>query len=211
MIEKYKNDKKYRNKVQLIGYGIFLIIAIIFASAGRGASSLDEIMNNYTSDNISNYSVDYVISLFDKYTYNYNVNINEKSYVFSGEYNDNILTINKVDDDNTIRYEYKNNNYYLVDTNEIVNENIYNPVDSKYFDIDLINQYLSKAKYEDNIYKVYLKDIILGNTSEEYITISYTSNLNEININVDYTKLLNNFNNDIKKYLVTMKYNKIID
>lgn len=210
MIEKYKEDKNYRNKIKLIGYGIFIIIAIIFAMNGNNTFSKENIMDNSTSIILDDNDTK-KINLFDNYTYNINVSINDNNYIFSGKYNNNVLTILKEEGDNVIEYQYRDNNYYLVDTNEIVNEDIYNPVDSKYLDINLINQYLNISKYEDNEYKVYLKDIILGNQSNDYITINYTNNLNEINIIVDYTKLLKYFNNNVEKYIITMKYNKIID
>ena len=213
MNDNYNENKKNRNKIEMIGYGIFLIIVLIIDFASRGNSTeLNDIMDNYNSSySENNTNEKNVISLFDKYTYSIEATINDKNYIFNGKYDNDILTINKVDGDNTIKYEYKNNYYYLVDTNEMVSENIYSPLDSKYLNIDLINQYLNVSKYEDNQYRVYLKDIVLGNTSDEYITISYTSNLNEINISVNYTNLFKNFNNDIEKYLVVMKYNKVID
>ncbi len=213
MNDNYNENKKNRNKIEMIGYGIFLIIVLIIVFASRGNSTeLNDIMDNYNSSySKNNTNEKNVISLFDKYTYSIEATINDKNYIFNGKYDNDILTINKVDGDNTIKYEYKNNYYYLVDTNEMVSENIYSPLDSKYLNIDLINQYLNVSKYEDNQYRVYLKDIVLGNTSDEYITISYTSNLNEINISVNYTNLFKNFNNDIEKYLVVMKYNKVID
>lgn len=207
MIEKLKEDKKYRAKIELIGYGIFILIAIMFAISGRNNANTNSSNNNYNDIIENTNTTTNVINLFDKYSYSTKVEINENIYEFNGEYSNNILIINK----DNIKYAYKDNNYYMVDTNEIVNEDIYAPVESKYLSIDLINKYIKISKYMDNEYRVYLKDIIIGNDSDNYITIVYSSNLNEININIDYTNLLKCFDNTINKYLVIMKYTKVID
>ena len=133
MYDNYNENKKNRNKIEMIGYGIFLIIVLIIVFASRGNSTeLNDIMDNYNSSySKNNTNEKNVISLFDKYTYSIEATINDKNYIFNGKYDNDILTINKVDGDNTIKYEYKNNYYYLVDTNEMVSENIYSPLDSK--------------------------------------------------------------------------------
>ena len=77
-------------------------------------------------------------------------------------------------------------------------DEVYNIIDYNYLNLDIINQYLSKSKIENKKNIVYLKDIILGNTSEEYITISIDDNI----VNVDYTALMNNFNKSVEKNIV---------
>ena len=57
---------------------------------------------------------------------------------------------------------------------------------------------MSKSKIENKKNIVFLKDIIFGNTSEEYITISIDDNI----VNVDYTALMNNFNKSVEKNIV---------
>ena len=83
---------------------------------------------------------------------------------------------------------YKNNNdkYILTNINKV-----YDIIDYEYLDIDNINNYLNNATLENDIYKVYLKDIILNNTSNKYITIKLLDN----SVEIDYTYLLNILNN----------------
>lgn len=207
-------DKKYRAKINLIGYGIFVVIVIIYAVLGN-RDNIQSMMNEYKDinplqedTNVSdNNSLN--IILFDKYAYDIVVKINDIDYNYSGEYKNNVLTINK---DNVEEYIYKDNNYYIKDSNELIEKNkIYDVVVDEFIDINIINEYLRKATYDGNNYCVYLKDIILGNNGNKYIVINYSNNLNEIKIEIDYTNLFSYFNKDIEKYMVLMKYNKIID
>ena len=79
-------------------------------------------------------------------------------------------------------------------------------LDDNYINLESINSYLEKAKSSNNNqYLVYLKDIILGNDSEEYFTIL----INDDKINIDYTPLIKQFNHDIKKYKVNIQINEI--
>ena len=67
------------------------------------------------------------------------------------------------------------------------------------------NVYLSKSIKQDNQYIVYLKDIILGDNTDDYIIIEKNDN----KINIDYTTLINNFNKNINKCLVNIKIEEI--
>ena len=69
------------------------------------------------------------------------------------------------------------------------------------FDINSINEYLNKGIKENNNYKIYLKDIILAEKGDKYITITTDNN----QIYADYTSLLQVFNNQIVKYTVNIK------
>ena len=53
--------------------------------------------------------------------------------------------------------------------------------------------------------ELYLKDIILGQDTNEYFTISVDEN----KISIDYTPLMKQFNPDIKKYKVNIQINEI--
>ena len=80
-------------------------------------------------------------------------------------------------------------------------DNIYDIVCPNCFDINSINEYLNKGIKENNNYKIYLKDIILAEKGDEYITITTDNN----QIYADYTSLLQVFNNQIVKYTVNIK------
>ena len=88
-------------------------------------------------------------------------------------------------------------NYKILTTKDI----IYDIVCPNCFDINSINEYLNKGIKENNNYKIYLKDIILAEKGDEYITITTDNN----QIYADYTSLLQVFNNQIVKYTVNIK------
>ena len=112
----------------------------------------------------------------------------------------------KVDDKKT-NYVYQNNNYYIEDTMKIDNyiittkDEVYDIINYNYINLSTINEYLKKATKNDNQYLVYLKDIILGNDSDDYIVID----INENNIFIDYTVLMKEFNNNLNKYQVIIE------
>ena len=108
--------------------------------------------------------------------------------------NNNELLITKTNNDIVTNYKYISNKYYVENNDKYILTNInkvYDIIDYEYLDIDNINNYLNNATLENDIYKVYLKDIILNNTSDKYITIKLLDN----SVEIDYTYLLNILNN----------------
>ena len=104
-------------------------------------------------------------------------------------------------------YIYKNGNYYIEDTKQANNyivttqEEVYDVVNYNYINMDTINEYLKKATKNNNQYLVYLKNVILGNDSENYFVID----IKDTNIYIDYTALMKEFNSNIKKYKVSIE------
>ena len=80
-------------------------------------------------------------------------------------------------------------------------DEVYDIVNYNYLNLETINEYLSKATANNNQYLVYLKDIILGNDSEDYFVIL----INDKTIDIDYTPLMKQFNSKINNYKVTIK------
>ena len=103
------------------------------------------------------------------------------------------------------KYIYKDNTYYIQDENNnyiITNKDeVYDIINYNYINFDTINEYLRKAEKNNNQYLVYLKDIVLGNNSENYFVID----INEKNMYIDYTALMKEFNSSIKKYKVSIE------
>lgn len=180
-IEKWKKDNKFKAKVQICLYSVFIVLVAIYAAAGSKEINEKPIKNTYK--------------------YQMNININDKIYNYDGAKNENEIIINKTIDDISTKYVYKDNKYYKNENNVYVlveEKEIYEAIDFSYLSIDTIDKYLKISTPIDNYYIVYLYDIILGNNSEEYITIEYKEGYYK----VDYTNLIKLFKSDIEKAIV---------
>ena len=194
-------DKKYQAKIKLSGYSIFVVIAIIMILVGGASNNKNTIIDNGLEDNktikdntdtkdnkLFTISYPYIIEL------NYNIDNTKNNITYKYSNNNNELLITKTNNDTVTNYKYISNKYYIENNDNYILTNInkvYDIIDYEYLDIDNINNYLNNATLENNIYKVYLKDIILNNTSDKYITIKLLDN----NVEIDYTYLLNTLNN----------------
>lgn len=194
-------DKKYQAKIKLSGYSIFVVIAIIMILVGGASNNKNTIIDNGLEDNktikdntdtkdnkLFTISYPYIIEL------NYNIDNTKNKITYKYSNNNNELLITKTNNDTVTNYKYISNKYYIENNDNYILTNInkvYDIIDYEYLDIDNINNYLNNATLENNIYKVYLKDIILNNTSDKYITIKLLDN----SVEIDYTYLLNTLNN----------------
>lgn len=205
-IKKWNSDKKFKAAIKLLLYFLFFIVVAIYAVlSNKNASQIDtekniennEIINNQQQQNS-------IINLGDNYKYTATITINDEQikYVYSKE--QDLLNIKKIRNLIETNYIIENNNYYIKENdNKILTtkDNIYDIVCPNCFDINSINEYLNKGIKENNNYKIYLKDIILAEKGDEYITITTDNN----QIYADYTSLLQIFNNQIVKYTVNIK------
>lgn len=205
-IKKWNSDKKFKAVIKLLLYFLFFIVVAIYAVlSNKNASQIDtekniennEIINNQQQQNS-------IINIGDNYKYTATITINDEQikYVYSKE--QDLLNIKKIRNLIETNYIIENNNYYIKENdNKILTtkDNIYDIVCPNCFDINSINEYLNKGIKENNNYKIYLKDIILAEKGDEYITITTDNN----QIYADYTSLLQVFNNQIVKYTVNIK------
>ena len=201
-LEKWKSDKRYRAKIKLLAYTIFIIIIFIYALtldiSPRNYEDISDINNNSINKTAD------IIKIPEQYEYIIKIKIDDKEYKYSGIQTTEKRTIKKEIDDKVTNYIYQNNQYYLEDSINIDNyvttakEEVYDIVNYNYINLTTINEYLKKATKDNNQYLVYLKDIILGNESDRYFVID----INDKNIFVDYTVLMKEFNNNIKTYTV---------
>ena len=194
-------DKKYQAKIKLSGYSIFVVIAIIMILVEGASNNKNTVIDNELEDNKTIkdntdtkdnklFTIDYpyIIEL------NYNIDNTKNNITYKYSNNNNELLITKTNNDTVTNYKYISNKYYIENNDNYILTNInkvYDIIDYEYLDIDNINNYLNNATLENGIYKVYLKDIILNNTSDKYITIKLLDN----NVEIDYTYLLNTLNN----------------
>ena len=194
-------DKRYQAKIKLSGYSIFVVIAIIMILVEGATNNKNTIIDNGLEDNktikdntdtkdnkLFTINYPYIIEL------NYNIDNTKNNITYNYSNNNNELLITKTNNDIVTNYKYISNKYYVENNDKYILTNInkvYDIIDYEYLDIDNINNYLNNATLENDIYKVYLKDIILNNTSDKYITIKLLDN----NVEIDYTYLLNTLNN----------------
>ena len=194
-------DKRYQAKIKLSGYSIFVVIAIIMILVEGATNNKNTIIDNGLEDNktikdntdtkdnkLFTINYPYIIEL------NYNIDNTKNNITYKYSNNNNELLITKTNNDIVTNYKYISNKYYVENNDNYILTNInkvYDIIDYEYLDIDNINNYLNNATLENDIYRVYLKDIILNNTSDKYITIKLLDN----NVEIDYTYLLNTLNN----------------
>lgn len=205
-IKKWNSDKKFKAVIKLLLYFLFFIVVAIYAVlSNKNASQIDTEKNIENNEIINNQQQkNSIINIGDNYKYTATITINDEQikYVYSKE--QGLLNIKKIRNLIETNYIIENNNYYIKENdNKILTtkDNIYDIVCPNCFDINSINEYLNKGIKENNNYKIYLKDIILAEKGDKYITITTDNN----QIYADYTSLLQVFNNQIVKYTVNIK------
>lgn len=210
-------DKKYQAKVKLSGYGIFVLIVVLMLSVGGGNVPEDNYNNleDNPSNNVTeeeNKKIEFNKPDVNNYTYETTISTKKddiiKEYYYHGKVLDAYEEVVKEVEKNFNTYRIKDNKYYLYNNDKYVlttEKEVYDILDYNYLNIDNINNYLSLSKVVDNKYQVYLKDIILDNTSEDYITI----NMENMKLNIDYTNLINVLENEeYDSYIVEIEYIK---
>lgn len=206
-MERWNNEPKFKTKVQLSLYTLFVVVVSIFAISNRPTELPENIIEQDTNNNVTE-AENNEIEIPLKYNYITNITINNDNYKYSGMKDNQTETITKQVNGTITNYKLEDNNYYKEYENDYIlttKEEIYDVVDETYIKLDTINQYLSKSTKENDNYIIYLKDIILGNTSEDYITI--TKEINKVK--VDYTKLLQNFDKNIESYIIEIEIEEI--
>ena len=201
---KWKNDNKYRTKIKLIAYVIFVVVVSIYAislnkNSNEKINNTTNIKNDVIKNNNSN-----TINILEKYSYKININIDNNIYSYNGRIDQNEEYITKETNNEITNYRYFNNEYYvLIDNNYelTTKEEVYDIVNYNYINLNNINKYLSKAEKEGNRYRVYVKDIILDSLSDDYFVITINNN----SINIDYTNLYKQYNSQIEKYIVDIQ------
>lgn len=172
--ERYKTDSKYKAKVQLIGYGIFILFLIVYlniASAGSRGTKLSNTTNknkdvktskeektleNQTDKELgqwlkeigTNYEYDVVASSKTK-----NDNGEEQTFQthYWGKTYQNKMIINKEENNTTTYFLKEDNNYYL---NELENytlskkTEVYSEIDEDIIEFDNLNLLLKNSSLD---------------------------------------------------------------
>ena len=222
--EKMK-DKRYSAKVQLIGYGIFIILVLIYTSIStRKYNNPSNNTNNKNNDNGPVEKIEdkkLLDAIKDNYHYEVNLSITEeetKDYIFTGDRYNDIVSINY---NNNIFYSKDNEYYVKQEDNYVITDKktVYGDIDNNYLELNNIINYIKKSKLDrtteyssgeiDSVYYLYLKDIIPNYMEEDYIEITVNEKEDILSINIDYSNFMNYKDKKIKKYIVNAKYNNI--
>ena len=200
--ERFK-DKREKAKIELMFYGVFFVGVIIFARV-LGSTSTNVQNNNDNTLNSFVYLID------DNYEYDIVLNMNDNVYYYYGKVLGNNSTINLKGDNMTKSYYLMNNKYYILENNNYILtdiDDVYPYIDYRYLNIKNIKEYLSVSTKENGTYIVQLKDILLNNQTEEYITIAVEEG--DKNIVIDYTNLFKFTDESVNKLVVNITYNNI--
>lgn len=205
--DNWNSNPRYRAGVKLAVSSVLVLFVSIFVIVNARNQNLNNLntlpQNNINEEAESKDSIS--ISLPKDYTYKFSVSLNDENYMIEGSYENNINTFSKTKDDVVTNYVFQDEKYYKVENGintEVLEKEIYGELSADYFSIEKINKYLEVASLTDEGYKVYLKDIIFDNKSDEYILLVKEEN----KISVDYTSLLNTFNNSISKFSIIFEY-----
>ena len=204
-IEKWNSDSRFKTKIKLSLYTLFVVLVAIFAISSKNDISENQFEEEYNQNKQEqNKNINNIIEIPNKYNYKISININEKYYQYTGTKENQKESITKEAEGVITNYINENNNYYKEYEDSYIlttKEDVYDIVNYNYLKLETINEYLSKSVKRENEYLVYLKDIILGNGSEDYIIITKEDNI----INVDYTELMKNFDKTIENYSIKIE------
>lgn len=200
--ERWK-DKRERAKIELMLYGIFFLVIIIFARISSSMST------NIPKDNdINNTFID---EITDNYQYDIDITIDNNKYKYSGKKLGNNMSITRIVGTKEEYFYQMNDKYYILDTrgNYILTtaEDIYPYIEYRYLNINNIKQFIKLGTKNDTVYSVKVSDIVLNNNSADTITL--TVNEEDKNILIDYTNLFKIDNSNINKAEVNIKYSNI--
>ncbi len=200
--ERWK-DKRERAKIELMLYGIFFLVIIIFARISSSMST------NIPKDNdINNTFID---EITDNYQYDIDITIDNNKYKYSGKKLGNNMSVTRIVGTKEEYFYQMNDKYYILDTrgNYILTtaEDIYPYIEYRYLNINNIKQFIKLGTKNDTVYSVKVSDIVLNNNSADTITL--TVNEEDKNILIDYTNLFKIDNSNINKAEVNIKYSNI--
>lgn len=228
--EKYKTDKKFNAKVQLIVYGAFIIILIIGLNLNSqnttSSKNITSLKSETTNSRITNKRINPLEKINNNYEYEIKGTIikkeNEKKEIsYTGKRYKNTKEIIKNNQiENTYykinsRYYKKNNNEYE-STKE---EEIYDNLEKEYIELENIKEYIEASSLDhiteyssgkkEYVYHMRVKEIIKNYPEIDEIEINVTEENNIITIKIDYISLMKVLDINIEECKVTYTYKNI--
>lgn len=168
--QRLRTDKKFSAKVQLIGYGIFIVVLILYVNVSNvGSSNINSTLGNNISNTVTDsgekntdeVSDNLLEVVDDNYQYELVVDVKKKNSDTNGEeeleikyrgksYGDK-LEITKEDNSGSKLYYKVDDLYYskIEENFELVDDNtIYDIVDSKYLELENVLKLIDKASLD---------------------------------------------------------------
>lgn len=232
--KKMKEDKVYSAKVQFIGWGVFILLIIIFLNFGSMASVGNNMVGNNIGDNIisDNEDEDEDESILNKISNNYEYEVNitgirneieNINYVYYGKSYDNNIEINKKVDDVLNKYYEIDGYYYIKNENNefgLINNNIiYDLIDEKYIELDDILKLLERASLDhvlnssdgekESVYNLLVRDVVISNKSDDVVVIKVKEYDDKLSISIDYTNLFKVLDDTFNKCEINYLYTNI--
>lgn len=237
--EKYKTDKKYKAKIQLIGYGLFILLVIVYVNissmSSSNSSNITSIKNNIDqTEKNNNNEEEKKSSLLNKIDNNYEFETKitltikkeeqeeKKELSYSGKRSKNNTEINKKTIDNTSTF-YKVDTRYYTKTNDIYqiikSEEIYDTIEKEYIEWEYIKEYIEKSSLDhiteystgkkEYVYHLKVKDIIKSHQEIDEIEINITEENEILTIEFNYTNLMKALSKEIEECKMTTTYKNV--
>ena len=230
--EKYKSDPRYKAKVQLTTWGIFIAIIVIVLNIASMTKSSRPISNTVTPihDTKKDESKlgEWLDQIGDNYEYEVDVSIKKDddssdSVKYLGKSYDKRLTIDRVYQGNTLHYQKEIDKYYsYVNENtyeEINEEDIYSLVKAEYVSKEGLQNFLENASLDhvtdysngkkEYEYHLKVRDMIKTYMGDDEITFQVVEENEKITIDVDYALLLKQLSFKYTEVKVTYLYQNI--
>ena len=121
--QKYREDKKFNAKVQLLGYGVLVLLVVLFLNINNmnslGHNNISEVKDNsFEEENTNIEKVSLLESINNNYEYDINVDVIKSdsstyNYRYYGKSYDNNIILNKTFDNTNNIYYGKDGYYYI--------------------------------------------------------------------------------------------------
>lgn len=190
-------DKREKAKLELLLYGIFFLILIIFIR-------ISSFMNNSNIKNNSN-EILFTENIDDNYAYDMVITIDNNNYHYHGKMLGHNGTIFFDKNSNVLKYYIINDKYYTMEDNNYIlveEKDIFPYIDYKYLNINNIKGYLNNSIKDGNSYKAVVSEL-----NELYADIKIDNDNNTIEM--DYSNIFEEYDNVIVK-ITYSNINKII-
>lgn len=209
-LKKIKTDKKFKAKVELIGYIVVVVLIVIYINISNIGKNYDynNVLNNNitTNTNVDENKSNLLEELNDNYNYNINISITKKKsndqeidynsnelenidYSYSGKsYEENII-INKIINDETTTYYKVESEYYTKENEEYKltdDKIIYDYLSSKYIELENVKKYITASSLDHvTDYSSGKKEYVYNLKVSDIIKTYKENDLVEINIVIE--------------------------
>lgn len=223
--KKMKTDKKYNAKVQFIGYGIFILVIIVFLNLGSMSSNVGNTVDDDSMMEVEDKKL--IEKIDDNYRYNVNISLTKgENEVINYRYYGKMFDFNKVinkDVNGVVNTYYKVDDYYYVmNENEysfIKVEDVYDLVKSEYIEVNGVMEFVNKSNLDHvteesvgvikSTYNLYVRDVVISVKNDDIITFNVVEEENKLMIEADYTNLMKVFDETITSVKIIYEYSDI--